>query len=400
MSSRWGGVERLGFLRGTMNIGIEATSIEASQKAGVGSYTTHLLRALALHPSDAHTYTLYVRGNAPNVSHKLGITAEQGSHLKPKTLNCPYFWAQLRLPLELWKHPQDVYFFPSAVLPVAYQPEHSVVTIHDVAFLFFPECFSRTLRTWLTIATKQGIRRARKVIAVSEATRQDVLAYYDVAPEDVIAIHHGVHERFRIVEAPTVEAVKRKYQIDGPYLLYVGTLQRRKNIPRLLEAFARVKRTAQLPHTLVLVGQKYADLPEDEVFATIERLALQREVRWTGYVPDEDMPAVFTGADLFVLPSFYEGFGMPLLEAMACGVPVACSQTSSLPEVVGEGGLLFDPYRVDEIADALHRLLTDANLRHLLREEGLQRAATFSWTTCAQHTLDVLASVAKAKPGH
>jgi glycosyltransferase involved in cell wall biosynthesis len=205
-----------------------------------------------------------------------------------------------------------------------------------------------------------------------------------------------VHERFRVFtpsEQPQIEATTRKYGIAREYLLCTGTLQRRKNIPRLLQAFYLLKQKYHLPHQLVLIGPQCPDLPEHEIFAQIARLMLAREVIWTGYIPRDDLPGLLNGASVCVQPSLYEGFGMPLLEAMACGTPVACSQASSFPEVVGENGLFFDPYDVESMVTTLSRILHDADLQKQLRQDGLQRARQFSWERCAHATLAVLDEV-------
>ncbi|GAK55730.1 glycosyl transferase group 1 [Candidatus Vecturithrix granuli] len=379
-----------------MKIGIEATSAVVSQKAGVGYYTYHLIRSMAQLCQTSHVYTLYLRHAISDVPRLFDVNTSTAACLFPKVLKFPYLWTQMRLPFELWHHLQDVYFFPASLIPLSYVPEKSVMTIHDVAFLFFPECFSSSLRRWLMLATEQGIQKARKIIAVSEATRQDLLAYYGIDPKKVVAIHHGVHEVFHPLEPHVIAPLQQKYRLERPYILCVGTLQRRKNIPRLIQAFYLLKQKYHLPHKLVLIGQKYVDLPEDEIFATIERLFLDEEVIWTGYVPAQDLPALMNGADIFVLPSLYEGFGMPLLEAMACGTPVACSNISSLPEVVGDAGILFDPYCVENIVDTLYQLLEDQALRSELRAKGLSRITSFSWNTCARKTLEVLEFVGHA----
>lgn len=376
-----------------MKIGIEATSAAAGQKAGVGYYAYHLIQALINAPNAAHQYTLYLRHADPMPLETLGITPQGASEVAARVLEFPLLWAQFRLPVEMIRHPQDAYFFPSSTMPLWYLPKKSVVTIHDVAFLFFPDCFSPALRYWLKHSTQRSIRAAAKIITVSEATRQDVLAYYNIAPEKVIAIHHGVHRRFQPLERDLVQAELRRYRLPEPYLLCIGTLQRRKNIPRLIQAFYLLKQKHHIPHKLVLIGQQYRDLPEDEILGTIARLSLQQDVIWTGYVPDHDMPALINGADVFALPSLYEGFGMPVLEAMACGVPVACSNTSSLPEVAGDAAMLFDPYSVDNMAERLHQLLTNRDLRLAYREKGLRRSQQFSWELCAQQTLEVLTSL-------
>lgn len=374
-----------------MKIGIEATSAASAHKTGVGYYTYNLLHALVRMPRDERQYTLYLRRPWPAAD-----VQDLFDSVAPKVLRFPLLWAQIRLPFELWHAPQDVYFFPAPVLPLLYQPANSVVTVHDVAFLFFPKGFSPLLRLWLNLATRLGVARAKKIIAVSEATRQDLIAHYKVPPEKIVVVHHGVHEHFRLFqpsEQSTLDAIRRKYHLQQPYLLCIGTLQRRKNIPRLLQAFYLLKEKYHLPQQLVLIGQRAPDLPEQEIFAMIRRLALEQHVVWTGYVAHEDLPALLNGADLFVLPSLYEGFGMPLLEAMACGVPVACSNVSSFPEVVGDAGLLFDPYNIDSITTTIYRGLTDEDCRISLIARGIQRAAQFSWETTARKTLAVLEEV-------
>lgn len=374
-----------------MKIGIEATSAAAAHKTGVGYYTYNLLHALVRMPHDDHQYTFYVRRPCPAAE-----VQELFGSVAPKVLRLPWLWAQIRLPFEFWQTPQDVYFFPAPVLPLLYQPANSVITVHDIAFVFFPEGFSPLLRLWLNLATRLGAARANKMIAVSEATRQDLIAYYKIPPEKIVVVHHGVHRRFRPIqpsEQSTLDAIRWKYRLQRPYLLCIGTLQRRKNIPRLLHAFYLLKEKRHLPHQLVLIGQRTPDLPEQEIFTMIHRLALEQDVVWMGYVDREDLPILLNGADIFVLPSLYEGFGMPLLEAMACGIPVACSNVSSFPEVVGDAGLLFDPYNIDSIAAALYQGLTDEACRTSLISRGLRRAAQFSWETTARKTLAVLEEV-------
>ena len=376
-----------------MKIGIEASMAAEARKAGVGQYCYHLIRSLVSLAERSHYYTCYFRHASPDPLLALRLPDDVSEQITARGMSFPCLWAQMRLPLEFRQHPQDVYFFPSSVVPLLNQPEKSVVTVHDLAFLFFQECFSPALRNWLKIATERSVKKAKKVIAVSEATRQDLLAYYQTDPEKVIVIHHGVDERFNPQKTEVIDKVKQRYHIAGDYVLCVGTLQRRKNIPRLLQAFYLLKQKYQHPQKLVLVGQKFSDLPEDEIFSTMKRLSLEQDVIWTGYIEHEEMPAIMSGAEVFVLPSLYEGFGMPVLEAMACGTPVACSNTSSLPEVVGDNGVVFDPYSVDDMAETLHYLLLKQELRQELSEQGRVKATRFSWESCASKTLDVLESV-------
>ena len=377
-----------------MNIGIEATSAVNSRKAGVGCYAANLIRAMTALP-EAHRYALYLRRADPAPLKTLELGVAGAAKTTVKMLEFPLLWAQFRLPLEWLRHPQDAYFFPSSTLPLLFLPKNSVVTVHDVAYRFFPECFSPALRFWLHVSTRCAVRRAAKIITVSEATRQDVLKYYHAAPDKVMVVHHGVHARFHPLAREAVAPILAARGLNAPYLLCIGTLQQRKNIPRLLEAFARLKTTDRLPHALVLVGQQYRDLPEHEIFQTIERLGLQRDVIWTGYVPEQEMPGLINGATAFVMPSLYEGFGMPALEAMACGAPVACSNASSLPEVAGDAALYFDPRNIEQIAEQLRAILTDRHAQEDLRGKGLMRARQFSWDACARKTLDILAESAR-----
>ncbi|PID57163.1 hypothetical protein CSB45_08000 [candidate division KSB3 bacterium] len=377
-----------------MNIGIEACTAVEPQRTGLGQYSYHLIRALSrVNGRERHHYRCYFRHANPDPFYVLGWQDVAPPHLRPCILPFPFLWAQVRLPFEFRQHPQDLYFFPSSVIPLLNQPSNSVVTVHDLAFLFFQDYFSPLLRSWLKLATERSVRKAQKVIAVSEATRQDILAYYQTDPEKVKVVHHGVAKAFQPQTAASIEAVKQRYAIDGDYLLCVGTLQQRKNIPRLLHAFYLLKQKHQHSQKLVLVGRKLADLPETEIFSTLKRLSLEQEVIWTGYIDRAEMPAIMSGAELFVFPSLYEGFGMPVLEAMACGTPVACSNTSSLPEVIGDHGVVFDPYSVDDMTETLHYVLQKEDLRRKLSELGVLRAARFSWDSCARKTLAVLESV-------
>ena len=223
------------------------------------------------------------------------------------------------------------------------------------------------------------------MIAISQATKDDLVAHYGVPKEKIPVVYHGVEPRFRPTPDPAVPA---RYGLPSRYFLYLGTLQPRKNLERLLQAYAQL--SGDVP-ALVLAGAKGWYF--ERIAAAIAALGLGERVFLPGYVPDEDVPALLTGALALVFPSLYEGFGLPVLEAMACGTPVVTANTSSLPEVVGEAGLLVDPLRVDEIAAAMQRLLADEALRAELSRRGLERAGLFSWDRCARETLAVLEGV-------
>jgi len=213
-----------------------------------------------------------------------------------------------------------------------------------------------------------------------------------------ISLEHIVSEaadrRFRPMEAVDIEPILREYSVETPYILYVGALESRKNLPRLLEAYTLLRQWSTGWRLVIVGARKWKSSP---IFETVQRLQLESHVTFTGYVADEHLPALYAGADLFAFPSLYEGFGLPVLEAMACGTPVVTSNSSSLPEVAGDAALLVDPYNVDEIAAAMRRILEDTNLAQELRMHGLARAAQFTWERTARETIEVYEKVLAEK---
>lgn len=263
----------------------------------------------------------------------------------------------------------------------------SIFTLHDAAYLLFPQHHLLQNRIFLTLMMPRFLRRAERVICVSAATRRDALRFYRLDPDKVVTIPEGVEPRFAPVTDPgRQEAVHQKYHLPARYILYVGTLEPRKNLVTLLEAYAALR--ARQPEVgLVLAGGKgwlYAD-----TFERLRALGLEPHVTLTGYVPDDDLPALLSGAEVFAFPSVFEGFGLPPLEALACGAPVVCSNASSLPEVVGEAGLLLPPTDVRAWVEALEAVLTDPARRADLRARGLARARMFTWEAAARATLAV-----------
>ncbi len=264
-----------------------------------------------------------------------------------------------------------------------------VVTIHDCAFHDQPEGFSRKFAAWYQFLVPKLARRIRRIITISQYSRERLLDYCRVAEEKIVVIPQGVDGRFRPLPADVVAESLSPLQLPQRYVLFVGNLAPRKNLARLLEAWRIVG--PRFPETsLVLAGAT------SQVFRTAGLAALPAGVIAVGYVPDEFLPALYCGAQCFVFPSLYEGFGLPLLEAMACGVPVLTSRVTSLPEVAGDAALLVDPYEVDSLADGLKQLLTDGALRLTLSRRGLARASSYTWERTAKATWQVLADEATA----
>lgn len=304
-------------------------------------------------------------------------------------------WEQTVLPFAAWRARSDVLFCPVNVLPVV-APCPTVVTIHDLIFLRYPQAFHPLKRLYLTAMTGWSARHAAHVIAVSESTRQDVIELLGVPPERVTTVHNGVSERF----VPVPDEAKRDFLarqgVSGRLVLYVGTLEPRKNLTALLQSFASIAgKPGKEDVTLVIGGSK--GWYYDEIFATAERLGLAASgrVRFLGRVPDDDLPLWYNVATLFAYPSLYEGFGLPALEAMACGTPVVVSSTPALREVVADAGVTVDPHDTGGWAAALERLLGGGQEAERLREMGVRRASEFTWERSAAATARVLTEAAR-----
>jgi glycosyltransferase involved in cell wall biosynthesis len=271
-------------------------------------------------------------------------------------------------------------------------PCRTVVSVHDISYVFFPEAFSPRDRVLLSLAVPLSMRRADRVLTISEHARRDIVQHYRVPEWKVTAIPLAAEEHFQpVAAADELARVRARYRLPERYILAVGNLQPRKNLRRLIEAFATLRAAGTITQRLVLVGKNL--WRESEVFAAIRARGLVDEVVATGYVPDADLPAIYSAADVFVYPSLYEGFGVPPLEAMSCGTPVIASNSSSLPEVVGDAALLVDPTNTGELTAALERLLTDEVVSARLRVAGRKQAARFSWTETARRTLAVYEEV-------
>jgi len=370
-----------------MLIGIDASRCARARRTGTENYCRQIIRAL-LDLDPVNRYRLYYNRPAAAGPSALAPRAET------RVLPSPYLWTHARLGWEVLRRPPDVLFVPAHVVPLYCRPP-AVVTIHDLGYLRFPEAHRPAARLYLRLSTAHSARAARRVIAVSAATKADLVTTLGIPAEKVAVVPEACPPGFApLSDREAGRAVARRYGLDGPYLISLGTLHPRKNLVRLLEAFALARREARLPHRLALVGQ--VGFRGEEVVAAIGRLGLGDAVALTGYVPAAELPLLLGAADALAFPSLHEGFGLPVLEAMACDVPVLAANTSSLPEVVGNAGLLVDPLDVPGMALALGRLLTDAALRADLVARGRQRVGAYTWERAARETLAVLASACQS----
>ena len=354
-----------------MRIGVDASRATVARRTGTEGYALHLLRAL-LALDSSHTFTLYLR-DAPS----------PGRFSCGEPLLIPFFrlWTHVRLSWELFTQPRpDVLFVPAHVLPLIH-PLPSVVTVHDLGYHLFPGAHPPRQRWYLEWSTRFSARAATRVIADSRATARDLQKFYRIHENKITVIYPGRDETLRPADPAPIRA---KYQLPENYLLHVGTIQPRKNLARLIDAVSLLPASV----ALVLAGKP------GWLASPIVRQAREANVRVLEYVPHEDLAGLYSGAAAFVFPSLYEGFGFPVLEAMACGVPVICSNTSSLPEVVGEAALLVDPQDTAALAQDITRVLTEPDTRAALIQKGFAQIQKFTWAKAARETLKVLEGAA------
>lgn len=350
-----------------MHLGIDASRATAARRTGTEHYSLRLTQAL-LEQRGAHSATLYFRERpAP------GLLAD-GQH---RVIPFPRLWTHLRLSWELLTRPPDALFVPAHVIP-AVCPVPAVVTVHDLGYRYFPDAHPLTQRLYLDLSTRYSARTAKHILADSAATKNDLTKFYGTPPKKISVVYPGRDETLTRVD-PT--AVRAKYNLPEKYLLHVGTLQPRKNLLRLMEAATRH------PSPLVLAGR--AGWLSEPILAA----ARAANVRVLEFVPDEDLAGLYSGAEAFVFPSLYEGFGFPVLEAMACGTPVICSDTSSLPEVAGDAALRVNPLDTAALAAAIEGITTDTELRTTLIAKGYEQIKQFSWAKAAKEVWKVLESV-------
>lgn len=295
-------------------------------------------------------------------------------------------WDYAVLPRDLKKERIDIFHGSSFSVPLA-KTCPSVVSIHDLAFSYFPEGYPKASLYYFRILLPLVVKQANMIITDSESSRRDIVDMFAVPTTKVAVVYHGIGSDFRIVDDPDrLERVQRKYRITREFMLNVsGLITPRKNLITLFESYAKLRRKHIMNHQLVVVGKP--GWLYSKIFETVARLGLQEDVVFTGPVPYDDLIALYNAAKLLVFPSWYEGFGYPVLESMACGTPVVASNVSSLPEIVGAAGLLVNPADKDELADSINRVLEDDILKNRLIKRGLLRAKSFTWEKTARQTL-------------
>jgi len=380
-------------------IGIDLTAA-VQQGAGIGRYVRELVSAL-LRLDTTNQYRLFAASKL-GVGDPTSNLQPPASNLQPPTSNLQFthlpfhdkwlmrIWhrAQLPLPVELITGRIDLFHSPDFTLPPTLPGTRTLLTVHDLSFVRDPDSADDRLRAFLNRVVPRSVRRADHILADSQASKEDLIELWGTPSAKITVLYCGVELRFRPVTDPAaLAAVRARYRLgDNPFILTISTLQPRKNHRRLIQAFAPL--AARHPDLLLVIaggkGWGY-----HQILAEPERWGIAHRVRFPGFVADADLPALYSAAAVFVYPSLYEGFGLPILEALACGAPVIASNRSSLPEVLGDAGLQADPLEVEGWTAGMEQLLTDASLRATLIAKGRQQAARFTWESAAGQLIKV-----------
>ena len=370
-----------------MRIGLDCRTITAP-KTGDRTYALNLAAALArLDTGNEYCFYTWEPATAEDLGH---------SGIMPTLLPASprWTWTPFAFPRDLKRRKADLAHVQYIMPPVA--PCPVITTIHDISFRRYPALFPLKHRILLNTLVPLSARRAAAVITGSEATKRDLVEFYGLSPDRVFVTPYGVDSAYRpIGRAEALHGLAGRYSLPEPYLLCVGVLHPRKNLARLVRAYNRI--ALDIPHRLVIVGKEgwaSKDLQQAAAACPPDRAPV-----FTGYVPDADLPLLYSAADAFLYPSLYEGFGLPPLEAMACGTPVIASSASCIPEVVGDAGILVDPTSEEAIATAIRKVALDPGLRRELAAAGLRQAAQFTWERTAQATLRVYEAVVKTQQG-
>ncbi|MEX2246427.1 MAG: glycosyltransferase family 1 protein [Dehalococcoidia bacterium] len=373
-----------------MRIAIDATSVP-TRPAGSGVYAIELVRALAGRDDRRDGYAVFTRGSwfDDAVAGRKNWRIER---VAAGSRSARLLWEQARLPVALRSLGIDVLHSTHHTLPVLPVRTKRVVTVHDVTFFRLPERYTPARRLYMQTLTRTASRAADAIIVPSQTVRDDAIAALGIPASRVHVVYEAAAAQYRPLDRDDAETVAHRYGLDAPYILSVGSIEPGKNRARLIRAM-RALRDEGIDHTLAVVGQKAWHYEEE--FALVRDLGMRDRVVYLDYVRAGDLPALYNAAAVFAFPSLYEGFGLPVLEAMACGVPVLTSNLSATAEIAGDAALLVDPTSVEQIREGLRQLLTTAILRHDLRRRGLERAAQFSWARAADETHAVYEHVAR-----
>lgn len=355
-----------------MVIGIDASRAFLKRRTGIEEYSYQVISALRGSLGDVDV-VLYIRSDQ-------SVSFDLPKRWRVKKLHAPRFWTQIRLSIEMLLHPPDVLFVPAHTVPLIH-PARTIVTVHGLEYEVFPKSYSLWERLYMRFSIRFSTHVAKRVIAVSENTRNDLMRLYGVSKQKISVIYEGVADNIEF-QIPNTASNSSETKLNPTnYLLFIGRLEERKNIIRIIDAFDILKETRGIPHELVLVGKP--GYGYEKVRCAMSDAKYGSEIREAGYVTEEEKWELLRNADIFLFPTLYEGFGLPVLEAQAVGVPVVTSETSSLPEIGGDGALYADPLSASDIAEKTWKLLSSKGLRNDIMEKGYGNVRRFGWNRCA-----------------
>lgn len=381
-----------------MVIGIDASRANKKNKTGVEWYSYYLIQELKkLNEARDFKFILYT---PEELKGDLNILPK---NWRVKILKWPvkYLWTQIRLAQEVIFNPPDILFIPSHALPIFCSPRYirrlvkktdrikTVITLHDLGFERFPQTYSFYQRIYLRFVYKWAVRYASKVITISEFTKKELIDLYKADPQKIEVVYLGYDSSIfqPIDDKKQIDQILEKYKIKKPYILYVGRLEKKKNITNLIKAFREISNIQYSASSIKLVLAGQPGYGYNKIKYQISKIKNLIEI---GYVNHQDLPYLYAGAECFVYPSLYEGFGLPILEAMASGCPVVASNTSSIPEIGGEAILYFRPESPEEIVKAILKIIKDREFREMLVQKGIEQVKRYSWQKCAKETFKIL----------
>ena len=377
-----------------MKIAIDASRINISKKTGTEYYSLEIIKNLLLvDSSKKNQYILYSRKPISKLLFEFS-----GNNFINKIISLPRFWTQIGLAWKMLKDKPDILFVPSHAIPWIH-PKKTVVVIHGLEYEYFPNAYSFFEKFHLRLTTKLALKWAKKIIVPSQTTKNDLIKFYQADTKQIEVIYHGANEKFKVQSSKFKVATQNsKLKTNPPnplykrgnnkYILFIGRLERRKNLVSLIQSFNFIKEKYKIPHQLILAGKKGFGFKE--IQKAVENSPYKNNIILKDYVSEKEKKDLLKNADVFIFVSLYEGFGFPVLEAMEAGIPVIASNNSSIPEISGDTALLVNPQDTEEIAEAIYKILNDNSLKKSLIEKGKENIKRFSWQNCAKKTLEVL----------
>ncbi len=355
-------------------IGIDGNEANVEKRVGISEYSYQLLKYFQANEKDFIFKIFLKKSPLPSLP-------ALSSHYSYEVVKPAKFWTQFGLPTRLFRKRDIDLFFTTSHYAPRLSPVPTVISVMDLSYIHFPELFKKRDLYKLTNWTKYSSLKAKKIITISNSSKNDIIKFYKIPAEKIEVVYPGIKE----IKKSSMNKIPAKYGVEGDFILYIGTLQPRKNVAKLIEAVSLLE---DKKVQLVIIGKK--GWKYEEILEAPKKYQVEERIKFLNFVPDQDLPAFYSNAICYVLPSLYEGFGLPILEAMQHGCPVLTSNISSLPEAGGDAAVYFDPYNVDDIASKIEKVMKSDGLREEMKKKGNEHVKNFSWEKSAKKVLDIL----------